>query len=224
MHMDERLTLAAGLYTAGEWGADIGSDHGYLPCAVLEQGICDRMIVSDISAQALSHARAALTQRGLSDRAVLTVADGLDALDRPVSTVSVTGMGGKLIASILMKDRERLGSASLVLSAHTDQELVREAVCRLGWHLTAEKLCMAANRFYLIWKAEPGVQTLTDEELQLGTPMLGEENPELRKRYFLWRQKVEVRKLEGLRSASEPDPGLLLQQEARLEAIRRRIG
>ena len=110
--LDERLTLVAAMYEPCEWGADIGTDHAYLPRHLLKAGICQQMIAADISEGALSNARATLTRAKLLDRAVLTLADGLDALDRACGCVSVTGMGGDTMADLLqhrgLQSREAL--------------------------------------------------------------------------------------------------------------------
>ena len=86
--MDDRLTLAASLYTPCALGADIGTDHGFLPCYLLEQNICQRMLLSDVSPSALSHAEALVARKRLQDRATLICADGLDALtDTPAQAM-----------------------------------------------------------------------------------------------------------------------------------------
>ena len=54
--LDERLSLAAALYEPCEVGADIGTDHGLLPCHLLKENICQQMIFADVSAKALRHA------------------------------------------------------------------------------------------------------------------------------------------------------------------------
>lgn len=203
--MDERLTLAASLYTRGEWGADIGTDHGFLPCAILEQGICDRMIAADIGEKPLAKARAEAARRGLSDRMVFTVADGLAALDHPVTTVSIMGMGGRNIAEILHKGADRLQGAHLVLSAHTDQALVRSAVTDLGYHFTAERLCFTGGRFYLMWKAEPGAQELPPEAVLGGTDLLFSEPDDLLQPWLRRRLSVLAEHAAGLRRAQTAD-------------------
>ena len=68
--LDERLALAAALFQPCSTGADIGTDHGLLPCRLLEQGVCQRMILADVSPKALDRARAEVRRRGLSDTAV----------------------------------------------------------------------------------------------------------------------------------------------------------
>lgn len=69
IQLDERLSLAMDLFPACEEGADIGPDHGRLPCRLLEEGRCRRMILSDISPKALSRAEALVQRRGLQGRA-----------------------------------------------------------------------------------------------------------------------------------------------------------
>lgn len=203
--MDERLTLAASLYPHCAIGADIGTDHGYLPCRLLLDGVCGRMILSDISAAALHKAETLLTRRGLADRASFVCADGLDALTVPVGCVSITGMGGELIATMLRAGRDKLHGAALVLSAHTDLDMVRTAVEAIGYHFTHESLCRAAGRYYIVWKAEPGACTYTADERILGTDLLLHSGDPLLPGYLAWRIRVTEKKLDGLRSASAPD-------------------
>ena len=78
--LDERLSAAAALALPGELAADVGTDHGLLPCALLEAGVYQRMILTDISEKALSHARAEVSGRGLGDRVTFCCGDGLKPL------------------------------------------------------------------------------------------------------------------------------------------------
>ena len=203
--MDNRLSLAASLYPSCAVGADIGTDHGYLPCHLLQSGVCGRMILSDISPAALHKAETLLTRRGLADRASFVCADGLDAITEPVDCISVTGMGGELIANMLRTGQDKLSGAALVLSAHTDLDMVRGAVESIGYHFTHESLCRAAGRYYVVWKAEPGACALTADERVLGTELLLHSGDPLLPGYLAWRISVTEKKLAGLRSASAPD-------------------
>ena len=76
---------------------DVGCDHGFLTAKLLEIVPGLTMLASDVSAPSLEKARRLLGARGLSERANITVADGLSAVDRPVDAVMILGMGaGKL--------------------------------------------------------------------------------------------------------------------------------
>lgn len=202
--LDERLALAALLYQPCRLGADIGTDHGLLPCYLLKQGICQQMIFADVSPKALLHAKAQVQRQGVETHARLVCADGLEALDEPCGCVSIMGMGGETLASILVKGANRLQGAVLVLSAHTDLHLVRQAVQDIGYHFVREELCRAAGRFYLIWRAEPGPAPMTEEDIRFGS-LLHKPMTEHLQAYFRWRIAVLTDRLRGLQSAREPD-------------------
>ncbi len=211
--LDERLSLAAELFEPCHLGADIGTDHGLLPCHLLKANICRKMIFADVSEKALRHAEEQVARQQLQNRATLVCADGLDALTEPCGCVSVMGMGGETIAGILTRGQAQLQGAVLVLSAHTDLHLVRQAVHEIGYHIVREELCRAAGRFYVVWRAEPGAAAMTDEDIRFGPLMLREATPLLRE-YVAWRMAVLGERLNGLLSARESD-------DAAIAAIRR---
>lgn len=202
--LDERLSLAASLYEPCDWGADIGTDHAFLPCHLLRNGICRHMIAADVSAKALSRARENLTRQHFLNRADIVLADGLDAVSRPCGCISIMGMGGETMADILLKGQSRLHGAVLVLGAHTELHLVRQAICEIGYHIVQEKLCKAAGRFYVFWRAEPGKADMSMEDIRYGS-LLWQEDPGLLKEYALWRRRVLQDKERGLLAAITPD-------------------
>lgn len=202
--LDERLSLAAALYQPCELGADIGTDHALLPCHLLEQGICDRMILADVSPKALQHARDQVSRRKLEDRAILRCADGLDALDRPCGCVSAMGMGGGTLAGILRHGKQKLHGAVLVLSVHTEPHLARQAICDIGYHIVREELCLAAGRYYVFWRAEPGFAPMTGDQIRYGSLLYQSGSPLLRG-WLMWRIGVTQARLSGLRTAGSPD-------------------
>lgn len=66
--MDERLTLIYDMVPPCRLAADIGTDHGYLICALVESGRAERGIAVDISPPSLDKARKEAEARGLSHR------------------------------------------------------------------------------------------------------------------------------------------------------------
>lgn len=220
--LDERLSLAASLYISCELGADIGTDHGLLPCHLLNAGICQRMILADVSPKALSHAENEVKHLHLQDRAMLVCADGLDAVTQPCGCISIMGMGGETLAGILRRGTERLHGATLVLSAHTELHLVRQALQDIDYCITQETLCRAAGRFYVFWQAKPGSAAMTQEEIRYGSLMLQTMTPMLQE-YLLWRIKVLESKLKGLRSATLPDGSAIRETQADIEFYHARL-
>ena len=213
--LDERLSLAASLYEPCDWGADIGTDHAFLPCHLLRTGICQHMIAADVSEKALSRARENLTRQRLIDRAEVVLADGLDAVTHPCGCVSVMGMGGELMGKILRRGQDKLQGAVLVLGAHTELHLVRQAICDIGYHIVQERLCKAAGRFYVFWRAEAGPGTLSEEDIRFGN-LLWQEDPAMLREYAAWRRRVLQDKEHGLLSAAAPDGAAIRQVQAEI--------
>lgn len=205
--LDARLTLAAALYQPCALGADIGTDHGLLPCHLLHSGICKRMILADVSPKALRHAEENVRRHHLEDRAQIRLADGLDALDQPCGCVSMMGMGGETIREVLLRGQNRLCGAVLVLSSHTEQPLVRKTLPEIGYCITQERLCQAAGRFYIFWRAEPvqsgvSADSWSAEELRYGRLLWTQNDPALLRSYCDFRVKVMTDRLDGLASAT----------------------
>ena len=74
--MDQRLTLVKEMARPCRCGADIGTDHGYLICSLVEEGIAQRGIAADINAMPLDKARQEVIRRGLEERIQLVLTDG----------------------------------------------------------------------------------------------------------------------------------------------------
>ncbi len=202
--LDERLALAAALFQPCSLGADIGTDHGLLPCHLLEQGVCQRMILADVSPKALEHARGEVLRRGLESRAALRCADGLEALDAPCGCISITGMGGRTISGILRRGRERLRGAALVLCAHTERAQVRVCLQEIGYRMEREEPCMCGGHAYVVWRAVPGEMDLSPMEVLCGRELFDSDSPMLIP-YLRSRMETLERRLDGLMKAATPD-------------------
>ena len=191
--LDDRLSRAAALFPACAYGADIGADHGRLSCYLLENGKCRRMCVADISAPSLKKAQELLSLRGLSGRADFRVGDGLTVLPAPADAIAILGMGGHTLSDILLSGKDKLQNAALILSAHTDLSMVRKTLCGLDYHIDAEQIARAAGRFYVVLRALPGGEALSEKQLLLG-PRLMEAMPQHYRDYLSWRLSLASRK------------------------------
>ncbi len=203
--LDARLSLALSLYDDCALAADIGTDHAYLPAALLQCGRCRRMILTDRSESALQNARDHITRLKLTDRVSLRQGDGLAPLTEPCDMISVTGLGGRTIRDMLLSGRDRLQGASLLLSAHTDLPWIREALLQLGYGLEREEPCLCAGHFYLVLRARPGgAGALSPRQVRLGGPLFTSASPFLRP-YLAWQREILAARLAGLARLQTPD-------------------
>ena len=195
--LDDRLSRASALFPACEYGADIGADHGRLSCFLLESGKVQRMCVADISADSLKKAETLLALRGLSERADFRVGDGLSVLERPADAIAILGMGGHTLCGILENGRDQLRGAALILSAHTDMQLVRRTLTEMKYRIEMEEIAYAANRFYCLLRAVPGEEDLTEKQLCIG-PRLMESVPAHYPEYLQWRIGLAAKKRSAM--------------------------
>ena len=168
--MDERLHTAAELFPKVRVGADIGANHGLLACHLLETEKTQRMLVSDISASALSEARKNIERKGLTGRAILSVGDGFEALSETPDAAAILGMGGKTIIEILSSAPKEKLPPVLILSAHTDQEILRRSVYETSYLINEERLVKSGGRYYVVFRAVAieGAQVPDERTLFLG--------------------------------------------------------
>lgn len=166
-------------------GADVGTDHGIISAHLLREGICSRMILSDISAASLEKAKRLFALHGMQDQADFRVADGLRALEEPVGAVVIAGMGGLSICDILQGGMDKIGRASLILQPQTDAQVLRKWLATNGFRIDAERLAVEGRRYYVVIRAVKGKMRLDGREAFLG-PCLLSEPPETWGRYLSW--------------------------------------
>ncbi len=188
--LDARLQTVFDLYPACEYAADIGSDHGKLPLALLMRDRCRRVAVTDISPGSLEKARRLFERFRQDSRADFLLGDGLSVLSRRPEAVSICGMGGKTLNGILRGLMGKAAGASLILAPQTDLALVRQTLYgELDYHITEEKCVLCGKRYYVVMRAEPGRGSLTPMEAELGPVLMKKRTPETLD-YYAWRIRV----------------------------------
>lgn len=210
--LDPRLSMIARLVGSCPCCADIGCDHGRLGAFLLQTGQCRRMLLTDISEPSLKKARALMHGLDLTDRVRFSVGDGALALDETPQVAVIAGMGGTTIAQILRQGRERLAGARLVLQPNVAAPQLREALSRLGYAITDERVALDGRRCYVVIQAEPGKSDYSLKQLTVG-PVLLERLPEALTPYAAFRLRVARKALAGASASEDQAQQALLRQE-----------
>ncbi len=152
--LDARLSTAAQFVRPGAVFADVGTDHAYLPIALLQKNRISRAVAADIAKAPLESARTHLDfcakeDPTLYDRIDLVLTDGLLGLEtyRPAITdIAVCGMGGELIARILGEAPFIFDeNIRLILQPMTMQPYLRTWLWGACFAIDAERLCKTPN-------------------------------------------------------------------------------
>jgi tRNA (adenine22-N1)-methyltransferase len=113
---------------------DIGSDHALLPKYLLEHKHVKHIIVIEKNPKPFQNAKNTL--RYLNAKVIL--GDGLEPITQAVDSLSITGMGAKLIVTILNAYPEKLPH-KIILQPNDNAEPIRRWA--LGnYHLVAEQM------------------------------------------------------------------------------------
>ncbi|HKM28887.1 MAG TPA: class I SAM-dependent methyltransferase [Anaerovoracaceae bacterium] len=105
MNLTERLQCIANEIKEGETMADIGTDHGFLPIYLLENNICPKAIMTDISHGSLAKAEENCKTFLRGSNHDLRLGNGIEVLKKgEVDVVCMAGMGGILMTEIMEED------------------------------------------------------------------------------------------------------------------------
>ncbi|MBQ3865641.1 MAG: SAM-dependent methyltransferase [Clostridia bacterium] len=135
--------------------ADIGSDHGYLPCHLLQKDPERRVIVTDVNPLPLARARERIASLGFVDRARFLLTDGLSGVDPAgIAAFVIAGLSGETIASILEAGKATLRPGQIfLLQPMTHEEILRAHLFRAGYQIRAEKAVRENGKVFLILSA-----------------------------------------------------------------------
>ncbi|MBV4495596.1 tRNA (adenine(22)-N(1))-methyltransferase TrmK [Pseudomonas sp. SWRI12] len=213
-----RLERVAAHMPAGAHLADIGSDHAYLPVALLRRGVIATAVAGEVALTPLRAAERTVVKNDLEQRISVRLANGLAAIEPEdgITAISLCGMGGETIRDILDSGKARLsGRERLILQPNGGEQPLRQWLMENGYRILCEEL-LRENRFYyeIIVAERAGPVAYTAEELYFGPLQLQARTPVfLAKWQRLLRQKQKT--LICLAKARQAVPEEKLQEIAR---------
>ena len=159
MELTPRLQLAAEYCLPCERVIDVGCDHAYLCLHLVERG-AKGAIASDIRPGPLAAAKEHIARQGMSDRVLAVLCPGLEAFGpQDADTVSICGMGGEMIASILeAAPWTAKGQHKLVLQPMTNGNRLRKWLADNGYTIEREALAREGERIYVVMQVVGGKQ------------------------------------------------------------------
>ena len=180
IHLSQRLQAIADFVPQGAAVADIGTDHGFLPCDLAQQQRADKLIACDVNAQPLALAQKNIEDYNLQEQVQTRLGNGLTVLQPgEVTVVTIAGMGGSLMLDILdaapaVVDRLQ----RIILQPNVGAEAVRIWAEKNRWQIVDEALVRENDRFSVILALEQGRgKPMSAVELYLGPVLLEQRHP-----------------------------------------------
>lgn len=228
VRLSERLEKIAGFIAPGMRVADIGTDHGYIPIYLIQNGISPYAIAADINKGPLEKMEENL-QKHMGDSRegiIMRHGPGLEVLEPgEVDAVVMAGMGGLLIEDILDKDAELTNSIkAFILQPRNAPDKLRKWLLDNGFLITGEVLARESRFVWEIICASPGFGNKAKEMYFKGNPeqyLVGQhiiQNSDPLLEEFI-ANKIRVEKEIKDNSAKSQTPEAAIQRRAALERI-----
>lgn len=203
IQLSKRLQAVADLLTEETQKhcvADVGTDHGYIPIYLVEQGICKNAIAMDINKGPLQRAKEHIALHGLGDYIQTRRSDGLAALKQgEVSAIVIAGMGGATMSGILEAGKSVITEDTLlVLQPQSELLEFRTYLQENHFDILQEDMVQEDGKFYPMMKVrkmakEAENKSYNKEELLYGPLLLQKKHPVLNE-FLLWQisQKEKI--------------------------------
>lgn len=198
LELSKRLAKVGEYVPQGARLADIGSDHAYLPVALVLKKQIDFAIAGEVVAGPFHSAEKQVAKNNLQENIQVRLADGLDAIELAdnISAITICGMGGSLIKDILTsgKKNNRLnGNERLILQANIGENILRKWLMENNYQINAEEILVENHKTYEIIVAEKVLEkkNYSEAELLLGPFLMKEKNAAFIKK---WQRELANRK------------------------------
>lgn len=215
--LSQRLQTVAELVESGARVADIGSDHAYLPVALVRAGKINFAVAGEVVTGPFESAQRQVAKFGLQDQIAVRFGDGLAVIEPAdqIDTITICGMGGVLIRDILQRGN-LTGQEKLILQPNVAEYQLRQWLVARGYTLTAERIIREHHKTYEVIVAEkiPVQPEYSAKELYFGPHLLQARDPIFIKKWQhqLTKQAVILASLEKSTHAVESKK-VQLQQE-----------
>src|SRR5690625_430909 len=226
--ISKRLEAIVSFIHKDSFFLDIGSDHAYLPCYVCLQHPNVRAIASEVNKSPWLRAKQTVTYYDLKDRIDVRLGNGLEILHKhdKIDTLTIAGMGGSLIKSILTEGTEKLATVKkMITQPNNHAYAVREFLIRNDFQIVEELIMEENGHIYEIIVSEKGTSFGQDtshdavQKQMLFGPILLKEKSSI----FLKKWQGEYEKtqfvLQQIKQAKSLDHDKIAQLNKRLQWI-----
>lgn len=132
---------------------------------------------------------------GFKDKIDVRLANGLAAFEPSdaVTTITICGMGGRLIADILDSGKDKLkGVERLILQPNNREDDLRIWLMENGFVIVAEAIMTENGKYYEIMVAEAGQMTLSDKEVRFGPHLMKDQSQVFQLKWQRENNKLEI--------------------------------
>ncbi|MDR2023774.1 MAG: class I SAM-dependent methyltransferase [Hungatella sp.] len=221
MRLSKRLETIASFVPEGSRIADIGTDHGYIPIHLVQEGKAKHAIAMDVREGPLLRAQAHIQEAGLQTQVEVRLSDGLLKLEEnEADCVVIAGMGGELMIHILEAGRDLWESIPYwVLSPHSELDKVRRFLEEQEFFIERETMIKEECKYYTVMGISRETRAGNKEEREIsyryGRSLLESKDPVLKE--YLKKEEEQLGQIMKGLSVSSTDAAVRRMEELKFE-------
>jgi len=218
--LSKRLQCMADKIEKGSVVADVGTDHGYIPAWLIQNGICSHVIASDIKEGPLQTAIKTARNAEVEDAIDFRLCSGLDAYkENEFDTAIIAGMGGETVISILEACPWTKGK-KLIIQPQSKLPELRFWMAENGFVINDAELVYDTGRIYLVWQVSGGERSRSDDSIVIDHALLEKKDP-LLGAYLDGIIKRELKILKGMEKGANVSDEELLAQKTAIDELKK---
>jgi len=169
MKISKRLKMIGDLIPDNCRLLDIGCDHALLDIYVVNNKKNVKAVASDLHEGPLDQARKNIKSYKLEEKIETRLANGLEAIDKNINTIVISGMGGKNMLGIFKYSMDKISNINkIILSPNNDTSIIRTYLLKNGYFLEDEIMLEDKKIIYPILVFKKGKKHYTKDEYYFG--------------------------------------------------------
>lgn len=181
LNLKGRLKLIADKVPKCNVLADIGTDHAYIPIYLVQNGVCQKAIASDVKIGPVKMASNNISLYKLSEKIETRLGNGLDTIEiNEADSIIIAGMGGTLLTELLEANKPKTVNAdTLVLQPMNDLHVVRKWLYDNAFEIYDEEMVAEGPKMYFVLSAKfsGNKKQYSDFELYVGQRLIEKKDP-----------------------------------------------
>lgn len=155
---------------------DVGTDHAKLPIKAITHTSIQKAYASDNKPGPLKVAKTRIIEADLADVIPVLEGDGLAILESDVDVVTIAGLGGSLIQSMLLKDPLK-NVETLIIQPTNKVASVRAFTELMPWMIVDEMITVDKDIPYISLLLKKGCDRLSEKERLFGRILIERKDP-----------------------------------------------
>ena len=174
--LSKRLLIIASLINKDDVIYDVGTDHGLLPCFLMENNLCKKAYAIDNKEGPINKCKENINKYHLEGKVIPKLSNGIDDIEKDVTTVIIAGMGFYTLKEIL--DNKDLSNKRFIVQINKNIYEFRKYLSDNNYKIINEEVVFD-DFFYVIieFTSEKG-DKLSFEELHFGPILIKKKTDE----------------------------------------------